>query len=81
MVTAAPFPEAGERAQNKHVQMRVSMFVWLARVVGGGGTREKKKLHICIYKGKREIINKNIFAVRVVSSTTHYYYYYYYYYY
>jgi len=43
MVTAAPFPETGERAQNKHVQMRVSMFVWLARVVGGGGTGEKKQ--------------------------------------
>ena len=36
MATAAPFPEAGKRAQNKHVQMRVSMFVWMARVAGEG---------------------------------------------
>jgi hypothetical protein len=39
MTTAGPSPEAGKRAQNKHVQMRVSMFVWLTWAGGGVGQK------------------------------------------
>ena len=74
MATAAPFPEAGERAQNKHVQMRVSMFVCLARVGGEGrggvGLDKKKQLHththiiyVYIYIKEKEKLSIKIFSL------------------
>jgi hypothetical protein len=68
MATAGLFPGTGKRAQNKHVQMRVSMFVWLARVAGEGrglGRLDKKQLHvyIYIYIKKREKLLIKIFPL------------------